>query len=103
MKLHLPRHLYIAKVYLLEIIRALKRRGNRILKRMFARKSSGQQGNAPATRFFSIIVEVENTPGLIEVLEAPPVLAATLELPDGCRLQTCFELPPEYAKIVSEM
>jgi hypothetical protein len=103
MKAHLPRHLFLAKVYLLEIIRALKRRSNRILKRMFARKSFGQQGNAPATRFFSIIVEVENNPDLIEVMEAPPILAATLELPDGCRLQTCFEIPPEYAKIVSDM
>jgi hypothetical protein len=104
MRLHARRYLYFAKVYLLEVIRALQRRSKRIWERALSRKSSGQQGDASRkTRFFSIVVEVENNPDLIEVMEVPPVLAATLELPDGCRLQTCFEIPPEYAKIVSEM
>jgi hypothetical protein len=54
-------------------------------------------------RFFFIVVEVDEDPALIRLMESPLRLGAMLQLPDGCRFKTCFEIGPDYANIIINM
>jgi hypothetical protein len=55
------------------------------------------------SRYFCIVVEVDEDPALIQLMESPQRLAGTLDLPDGCRLKTCFEIGAEYARAIINM
>jgi hypothetical protein len=58
---------------------------------------------AEMSRFFFIVVEIEEDPALIRLMESPLRLAATLQLPDGCRLRTSFEIGTDYANVIINM
>lgn len=55
------------------------------------------------SRFFFIVVEVEEDPALIRLMESPLRLAGTLQLPDGCRFRTSFEIGADYANVIINM
>jgi hypothetical protein len=55
------------------------------------------------SKFFFVVVEVEEDPALLNLMESPPRVADTLQLPDGCSLKTCFEMNPDYARVIINM
>jgi hypothetical protein len=54
-------------------------------------------------RFFFIVVEVVDDPQVIRLMQSPLRLEGTLQLPDGCRFRTCFEIGPDYANVIINM
>ena len=36
-------------------------------------------------------------------MQVNPSVQAAIQLPDGCRFRTCFEISAEYAKVVINM
>jgi hypothetical protein len=56
------------------------------------------------SKFFSIVVEVpEGDKALIRLMQVNLSVEAVIQLPDGCRFRTCFEISAEYAKVVISM
>jgi hypothetical protein len=56
------------------------------------------------SKFFSIVVEVpEEDKALVRLMQVNLSIEAAIQLPDGCRFRTCFEISAEYAKVVISM
>jgi hypothetical protein len=56
------------------------------------------------SRFFFIVVEVqEENKELIRLMQVNPSVAAAVNLPEGCRFHTCYEIAAEYAKVIINM
>ena len=55
------------------------------------------------SKFFCVVVEVEEDPALLYLMDSPGRVADKVQLPDGCRLKTCFEMNPEYAHVIINM
>jgi len=55
------------------------------------------------SKFFFVVVEVDEDPALLHLMESPGRVADTVQLPDGCRLKTCFEINPDYAQAIINM
>ena len=55
------------------------------------------------SRFFFVVVEVEEDPVLLQLMESPGRVADTVHLPEGCRLKTCFEIGADYANAIINM
>jgi hypothetical protein len=56
------------------------------------------------SKFFFIVVEVpEEDKALVRLMQVNPSVQAAIQLPDGCRFRTCFEISAEYAKVVINM
>jgi hypothetical protein len=54
-----------------------------------------------ASRFFFIVVEVQAADTeLIRLMQVNPSVAAAIQLPDGCRFMSCFEVSAEHARVV---
>jgi hypothetical protein len=72
-----------------------------------SRRATAQRPRAelpPASKFFFIVVEVpEKEKALIRLMQVNPSVEAAIQLPDGCRFRTCFEISAEYAKVVINM
>lgn len=54
-------------------------------------------------RFFFIVVEVVDDPAVIRLMESPVRLEAALQLPEGCRFRTSFEIGEDYANVIINM
>jgi hypothetical protein len=55
------------------------------------------------SRFFFIVVEVDNEEPNIKLLESVVRLAATLQLPDGCQIRASYEVSADIARVVINM
>lgn len=55
------------------------------------------------SRFFFIVVEAVDDPAVISLMQSPPRLETVLQLPEGCRLRTSFEIGADYAKVIINM
>jgi hypothetical protein len=55
------------------------------------------------TRFFFVVVEVDNEESNIKMMESVVRLAETLQLPDGCHIRASYEVSPEVARVVISM
>jgi hypothetical protein len=61
------------------------------------------EGSA-VSKFFSIVVEVpEEDKALVRLMQVNLSIEAAIQLPDGCRFRTCFEISAEYAKVLVNM
>ena len=99
MKLHVRRYLYRAKLYLREAAKALME----LRDRPAGPLPAGGEARA-ASRFFFIVVEVPlEDQALIRLMQVNPSVAAAIQLPEGCRFRTCFEISDEYANVIINM
>jgi hypothetical protein len=55
------------------------------------------------TRFFFVVVEVDNEESNIKMMESVVRLAETLQLPDGCHIRASYEVSAEVAHVVISM
>ncbi len=58
---------------------------------------------AEMSRFFFIVVEVEDDPAVVRLMQSPLSLKTVLELPEGCRFRTSFEIGADYANVIINM
>jgi hypothetical protein len=70
--------------------------------------ASSASGNVPAvtenmTRFFFVVVEVDNEESNIRLMESTVRLAEMLQLPDGCQVRASFEISADIARVVISM
>lgn len=104
MKLDLRRYLYRANLYLRQAAKAPSASRVRPLDSPFSVSLCLRGGCGPASRFFFIVVEVpEEDQALIRLMQVNPSVAAAIQLPDGCRFRTCFEISAEYANVIINM
>ena len=104
MKLHVCRFLYLVRLYLKQAVKELSESRIRTSDPPSS-VSPRLRGELPAgSRFFFIVVEVsEEDKALIRLMQVNPSVQAAIQLPDGCRFRTCFEISAEYAKVIINM
>ncbi len=56
-----------------------------------------------ASRFFCIVVEVEDKEPNIRLMESATRLAETLQLPDGCQVRGSYEVSGDFAHVIINM
>ena len=104
MKLHVRRYLYRARIYLREAVKVLSASRDRPSDSPSSASPCLRGGCGPASRFFFIVVEVPlEDQALIRLMQVNPSVAAAIQLPEGCRFRTCFEISDEYANVIINM
>ena len=104
MKLHVYRCLHLAKGFLKQAFSGSSASSIRTSDSPFSVSPCLRGGCGPAGKFFSIVVEVsEEDKSLVRLMQVNPSVQAAIQLPDGCRFRTCFEISAEYAEIVIRM
>jgi hypothetical protein len=104
MKLHVRRYLYRVKLYLRQAVKALSASNATTSDPPFSVSPCLRGETHAASRFFFIVVEVrEEDQALIRLMQVNPSVAAAIQLPEGCRFRTCFEISAEYANVVINM
>jgi hypothetical protein len=103
MKLHVRRFLYRIRLYLKQAVKAAS--DARASDSPFSASPSLRGGcSPPGSKFFFIVVEVqEEDKALIRLMQVNPSVAAAIQLPDGCRFRTCFEISADYANVIINM
>ena len=97
---HVRRYLYLARLFLKAVAKGLKLLCVRAPDKITS-VSPGPGGEARPERFFFIVVAVpEEDKALIRLMQVSPSVAAAIQLPDGCKFRTCFEISAEYAKVI---
>jgi hypothetical protein len=92
------RRLRLAGLYLREICKGLK---SLWVKPAAQRGTPASGVEDSASRFFFIVVEVQAVDkDLIQLMQVSPSVAAAIQLPEGCRFSSCFEVSAEHARVV---
>jgi len=55
------------------------------------------------TRFFFVVVEVDNEEPNITLIESVVRLTKTFQLPDGCQVRASYEVSADVARVVISM
>ena len=104
MNLHVRRFLYLVRLYLKQAFKGSSASSVRTSDSPFSVSPCRCGGCGPAGRFFSIVVEVpEENRELVRLMQVNLSVHGAIQLPDGCRFRTCFEISAEYAKVVINM